>query len=299
MRFSHEDWISLKGEGHLSFKNPQAIPPKLSQGNDASRTNEDVSPTQNEPAPPEKETLSRRIKVGPREVSVKALVAISVTGIVLIGVVSSCDDSSDSRSSSPPRPSSSSGGPDIASHAETEILQGIQEFLAEHPEFGSATTTESVPDWAQGKRHRVRFTNGRNLLFYLKDGKIVTVYEWSDTEGRKKILGGAYTAEYARDVDRQSEGELPDYTGIKAINLLAGGKNADILVPRFSANTPRATRKKVAFATLKKEGLRSLSMYSTRKAYKADYSSSFAEEHPKASNGFLGSISMHSGEFSD
>jgi len=40
-------------------------------------------------------------------------------------------------------------------------------------------------------------------------------------------------------------------------------------------------------------------MYSTREAYKAFYSSSFAEQHPEASNGFLGSISMWSGEFSD
>ena len=97
-------------------------------------------------------------------------------------------------------------------------------FLAEHPEFGSATTTQSVPDWVQGKRQRVRFANGRNLLFYLKDGKVVTVYGCADTEGRKKIWGRAYTAEYARDVDRQSEGELPDYTVIKAINLLPAAR---------------------------------------------------------------------------
>lgn len=181
------------------------------------------------------------------------------------------------------------------------ILPGIRSFLNQNREFGSATTTQPVPDWAQGKRQRVQFTSGRNLLFYLKDGEVVTVYEDTEAEGRKKIWGSysSGTAEYAKDVSRPEDGAIPEYTVISAINLLAGGKHADVLIPSLSRNTPRETRSEVAFAIQKKEGLRSLSMYSTREAYKADYSSSFAEQNPGASEGRLGSISMQTGTFSD
>lgn len=201
--------------------------------------------------------------------------------IVVCTLVSSCGDSN------PPQ-------------TKSDVLPGIQEFLAKHKEFGSPIRTQSVPDWAKGKRQRIQFTSGRNLLFYLQNGQVVTVYEDTRTDGRKKIWDSysSGTAEYAKNVSKSGKGVIPDYTVISAINLLAGGKHADVLVPSLSRNTPHSTRKEVAFAILKKEGLKSLSMYSTREAYKADYSSSFAQQHPHASNGRLGSISMD-GIFSD
>ena len=158
-----------------------------------------------------------------------------------------------------------------------------------------------MSNWEQGQRQRVQFTSGRNLLFYLKSGEVVTVYEDTRTEGRKKIWGSysSETAEYLKEVLRPTDGATPEYTVISAINLLAGGKHADVLIPSLSRNTPLETRSKIAFAILKREELCSLSMYSTREAYKADYSSSFAEQHPEAHQGRLGFISMQTGEFTD
>ncbi len=184
--------------------------------------------------------------------------------------------------------------------SKSNVLPGIETYLVEHREFGSPSSTQSLSDWEKGKRQRIQFTSGRNLLFYLQNGKVITVYEDTETEGRKKIWGiySSGDAEYAKDVSRQAEGEIPDYTMISAINLLAGGRHADILIPSLSRSTPLETRSNVAFAILEKEGLKSLAIYSTQDAYNADYSFSFAEQHPEAHNGYLGSITTE-GNFDD
>lgn len=68
------------------------------------------------------------------------------------------------------------------------LLPEIAEFLADHKEFGEAIRTEAMPDWAKGKRQRVIFDSRRNLLFYIKENKVVTVYEDS-SDGRKIVWG--------------------------------------------------------------------------------------------------------------
>lgn len=228
------------------------------------------------------------------------------TEVMLISVlVFGCGDSDAPKPAQSSQPLSeqptASSKPSVASRrTKSDVLPGIQMFLAKHQEYGLPIRKQSVPAWAQGERQRIQFSNGRNLLFYLKNGKVVTVYEDTKTEGRKKIWGSySASAEYAKDVSRPSEGVIPKYTVISAINLIAGGKHADVLIPSLSRNTPHETRSKVAFAILKKEGLKSLSMYATRDAYKADYSFLFAKQHPDASNGRLGSISMYTGKFND
>ncbi len=71
------------------------------------------------------------------------------------------------------------------------VLPEIDKFLTEHKEFGTPTSVVTVPDWTQGKRHRVNLNaNGkrRSLLFYIKDQRVVTVYE-DGADGRKKVWG--------------------------------------------------------------------------------------------------------------
>jgi len=214
--------------------------------------------------------------------------------VALVIIVIGCSDNEMRPQKTTPNPTA------MPASEQSEILPGIRLFLSEHKEFGSPIKVQFLSDWAEGKRQRVQFTNGRNLLFYLKDDKVVTVYEDTETEGRKKIWSSySGTAEYAKDVSKSGEGIIPDYTVISAINLMSGGKHADILIPGISRNTPRETRSNIAFAILKKEGLKSLSMYSTKEAYEADYSSSFAKQHPDAKKGCLGSISMDTGKFND
>lgn len=70
----------------------------------------------------------------------------------------------------------------------SDLLPEISQFLDEHKEFGTAIRTETMPDWAKGKRQRVAFDSGKNLLFYTKDNKVVTVYE-DGLNGRTIIWG--------------------------------------------------------------------------------------------------------------
>lgn len=65
----------------------------------------------------------------------------------------------------------------------------VAAFLGSHPEFGRPTGTQNVPDWEKGKRQWVNFNTGRNLLFYERDGVVITIYENDPAVGRVKIWG--------------------------------------------------------------------------------------------------------------
>ena len=70
----------------------------------------------------------------------------------------------------------------------SDLLPGIKAFLETHSEFGRPVRVEKIPDWWKGPRQRVEFASGRNLLFYLSNGHVVSICE--DTlSGRKKIWG--------------------------------------------------------------------------------------------------------------
>lgn len=68
------------------------------------------------------------------------------------------------------------------------ILPEISDFLDTHKEFGNVVGIEDLPDWAKGKRQKVKFDGSiKSLLFYVKDEKVVTVYE--DSTDRKIVWG--------------------------------------------------------------------------------------------------------------
>lgn len=68
------------------------------------------------------------------------------------------------------------------------LLPEISTFLGSHPNFGNAIDVEMISDWDKGPRQRVIFDSGKNLLFYAKDGQVVTVYE-DGPNGRQKVWG--------------------------------------------------------------------------------------------------------------
>jgi hypothetical protein len=78
---------------------------------------------------------------------------------------------------------------------ELSILAPIKSFIAEHPEFGEPRSTSEVPDWRYGQRQRIIFESGRNLLFYIHEGEVITVYEDSPNDGRKRVWGESFDLE--------------------------------------------------------------------------------------------------------
>lgn len=176
--------------------------------------------------------------------------------------------------------------PDIGLLAEVEV------FLSTHTQFGRPIGAQEVPDWFEGKRQRVRFASGRSLLFYTKDGQVVTVYEDRPGGGRVKIWGEhANLATDPGSLGLRSGGvELPDYEIIFATKAMSGGGNlGDILVPTLSPHTSSAERESVARQIAKKENISQLTLYSTREAYEANISESYAKSNPGVlRNGLLG-----------
>lgn len=72
----------------------------------------------------------------------------------------------------------------------THILPSILTWLSEHPEFGDGPQAiELAPDWAYGKRQIVHFQKYKPVLFYEKDGKVQTIYQWDGQKGMEKVWG--------------------------------------------------------------------------------------------------------------
>ena len=182
-----------------------------------------------------------------------------------------------------------------------ELLQSIHQFLEDHQGFGTPVSAQALPDWAEGKRQRVKFGNGTILIFYSKDDVVVTVYEDNPQNGRKRIWGdySPPPEDQLANTQREATGDMPPYTIIRSMNLARGGKQADVMIPSLTRDTPKDERMMIARRIMKKESLSAVSMFSTDEACKAHYSSSFAEAHPDASSGFLGQISPGSDTFID
>jgi hypothetical protein len=172
------------------------------------------------------------------------------------------------------------------------LLPEVGAFLSVHKEFGRPLATQSSPDWAQGKRQRVTFDSGRSLLFYIKQGRVVTVYEDTAGAGRKLVWGE--TEQYVAPAPSTgaAAADLPAYKVLfSAQKFGGGGRFGDVLVSSISRTTPAKTREEIARKIAAKEGLVQVSLYSTEEAYKANNSESFSKAHPGAlKRGFLGMI---------
>jgi len=92
-------------------------------------------------------------------------------------------------------------------------------------------------------------------------------------------------------VQPEKQKSLPEYIILDKINLINGNAYADILIESFSRATPVNERETTIKAIAKKENLQEISLYSTKNAQKATFSSSFAKTHPNAlKNGYLGTF---------
>ena len=82
----------------------------------------------------------------------------------------------------------------------------------------------------------------------------------------------------------------PEYEILDSIELISGSTYGDILVKSFSQNTSNDEITSFIEFISEKESFDELSIYSTEDAYKANYSSSYLDEHPEALNeGFIAS----------
>lgn len=75
-----------------------------------------------------------------------------------------------------------------SSDAPEGLLPEVASFLAAHPDFGHATEVQEQPDWAEGPRQGVVTDQGKTLLFYIKNGQVVTIYDNGPGE-RTKLWG--------------------------------------------------------------------------------------------------------------
>lgn len=80
---------------------------------------------------------------------------------------------------------------------------------------------------------------------------------------------------------------LPDYRVLDKV-----GGYIDVLVPSLSVNTPTDSLERLIRRIARAEGATQVTMYRTEEAFRANFSSSYAEQHPGALEaGYLGSLS--------
>ena len=182
----------------------------------------------------------------------------------------------------------------LMAQAKDFLMPGVATFLASHSEWGTPKSVQDTPDWAEGKRQRVDFSSGRSLLFYLKDGRVVTVLD----EQRQKIWGEqAAPKPPPAAVDKPAVAS----SGIPAYRILYSGphrrpgkpmgKRGDVMISSLTRKSPPAEVEAICVAIAKKEGFTSSAFYATEEAYRANESSDYLKQHPQALiKGFLGSI---------
>lgn len=112
-------------------------------------------------------------------------------------------------------------------------------------------------------------------------------FEWTKQQG----LVLSYDRSRKPQKKPELKQSLPKYTVLDTVTLINGQFYADVLIPSFSRRTPVGKREKVGRQIAETEGFDQVIFYSTKEAYKANYSSSYATSHPNAlRTGFLGSL---------
>jgi len=110
-------------------------------------------------------------------------------------------------------------------------------------------------------------------------------FEWTKEQG--------LVLDFDKSIPRQKSKpsyKLPKYSILDEVTLFSGGKYGDILITSFSRKTSLDELKSAAKEIARSEGFDEISLYSTKEAFKANFSSSYSESHPNAlKNGYLGS----------
>lgn len=178
------------------------------------------------------------------------------------------------------------------SQQETALIAEVKTFLDQHPEYGRVTAIDGVSNWTNGLRQRVSLDDGRSLLFYTKDGGVVTVYEDQPGEGSVIVWGDYETYEPPQGAAGEGNESFPSYKVLFSGNLMNGtGRYGGILIPSISLKTPAETRESIARRIAEAENFSNLSLYSTEEAYKANISESYSKAHPGALHqGYMGML---------
>ena len=75
---------------------------------------------------------------------------------------------------------------------------------------------------------------------------------------------------------------IPDYTVLEVVNQFNGDRIGDVLIPTLDRKTPVSRRADIVKEIARREKFTSVNLYCSRDAFSANFSSSFAEEHPDA-----------------
>lgn len=166
----------------------------------------------------------------------------------------------------------------------------IATFLASHPEFGRPATPRNQTSWAEGKLQRVDMDTGKSLAFYEMNGRITTVWDRSAGGDGELLWGKPYERPAFVPVESKATSDLPAYKLADVVNQRVGGRIGEVIIPSLSRTSPAQRREAVARAIAEKEGLQEVVLYATEEAMRADSSASYAEQHPGAMKGYLGSL---------
>lgn len=74
------------------------------------------------------------------------------------------------------------------------MLSEVGAFLESHKSYGRLHFVGEVSDWAKGKKQNILLyndssSNYREMVFYIKDGEVTTVWEFTKDEGQVLIWG--------------------------------------------------------------------------------------------------------------
>ena len=180
-----------------------------------------------------------------------------------------------------------------------QLSLGIRSFLQNNDlNLGVPVKKVILENWAKGKRERLIFDDGRNLLIYLdsKGEKALSVYE--DIKGVQTLVWGKESTgnDYVKNEKKEASDGVPEYIVLET-NKNGMGSFGDILIPSLSKEVTFDRIKEIALTIQTIEKLDFISVYSTKEAHKAQYSESYSKSNPDAKSGYLGGSNILTKEF--
>lgn len=184
----------------------------------------------------------------------------------------------------------------VAKASKINIDPNIKVFLKENPSFhtkyGKFINAENAPDWAHGRRQWLHYKNGSLLIYVDRKGEVASVkYKKSDSDNAPKYL---YKSEKKYSaIEKPSDNNDNKYYFVhQFINLMNGGRHADVILKdiNYNRDTPIERKLKIAKFLVSELGVTELSIYNSIEAYKSDASSSYSSMNPEAAYGIIGSV---------
>lgn len=166
----------------------------------------------------------------------------------------------------------------------------IKDFFTEKKYFGEVKVISSTAKWENGPRYLIKSSSGMFKADLDKNNDLVCIWKVNSNNSYEQVYLDETLLENSYPI---VEGDGYSYKILDKTKLISGkGVYADVLLYDVSVKADKGRIESILREIMKNERFISISGYTTKEAFKANWSESYAKKHPNAkAKGLLGFIS--------